>query len=93
MTSADLHHRPPSRKEALVSIDPRCLVTVIDQSRAEVRVSDLDALCLQQAAVIGGHPSSADVTAGLRAALGKGWLRSDGLRVFVSSSGRKAVGV
>ena len=74
-------------------IDPRRLVTVIDRSGAEVRLSDLDALCLQQASVIGGQPSSAEVTAGLRIALGKGWLRSDGLRVSVSGSGHKAVDV
>jgi hypothetical protein len=76
-----------------MTIDPKSLVSVIDRSGAEVRLSELDALCSRQAAVIGGDPSPADVTAGLRAALGKGWLRSDGLRVFVSSTGRKAVGV
>jgi hypothetical protein len=74
-------------------IDPKGLVTVINGSGAEVRLSELDALCSQQASLMGGHPSSAAVTAGLRIALGKGWLRSDGLRVSVSNSGRKQVRV
>ena len=70
-----------------MTIDPRRLVTLIDRSGAEVRLSELDALCLRQAALIGGQPSPADITAGLRIAMGKGWLRSDGLRVFVSRTG------
>jgi hypothetical protein len=74
-----------------MSIDPKRLVTLIERSGAEVRLSEIDALCAQQADVIGGETSAPDVTAGLGLALSKGWLQFDGLRVSVSPSGRRAL--
>jgi hypothetical protein len=74
-----------------VTIDPKNFVSVIDQSGPEVWLSELNALCAAQSGMIGGQPSSADVTAALSTALRKGWVQSDGLRVSVSGSGRRAL--
>lgn len=74
-----------------MTIDPKTLVTVIHSSNEEVYLSELDALVAEQVLPLGGTVESADVTAGLRTAIRKGWLRSDGLRVTVSGGGRRVL--
>ena len=74
-----------------MTIDPKTLVTVIERSGRDVYLSELDALVAQQLLLLDVALEPADVTAGLRAAIGKGWLQSDGLRVVVSGGGRRVL--
>lgn len=74
-----------------MTIDPKTLVTVIQNSGRDVYLSELDALVAQQVSTLDGVPEPADVTAGLRTAIRKGWLQSDGLRVAVSGGGRRVL--
>ncbi|MEA2359861.1 MAG: hypothetical protein QOI62_3121 [Solirubrobacteraceae bacterium] len=74
-----------------MTIDPKMLVTVIENSGRDVYLSELDALVAMQMSTLGDAPKPADVTAGLRAAIYKGWLQSDGLRVAVASGGHRVL--
>jgi hypothetical protein len=67
------------------------LVTVIENFGRDVYLSELDALVARQMLTFGATLEPADVTAGLRAAIRKGWLQSDGLRVAVSGGGRRVL--
>lgn len=73
-----------------MTIDPKTLVTVIQNSGRDVYLSELDALVAKQV-TLDGTLQPADVTGGLRAAIRKGWLQSDGLRVTVSGGGRRVL--
>ncbi len=75
-----------------MTIDPKTLVSVIENFGRDVYLSELDALVATQALAFGGTLEPADVTAGLRTAIRKGWLQSDGLRVAVSGGGRRVLG-
>lgn len=79
------------RRALHLTIDPKTLVTVIHSSDQEVYLSELDALVAEQVLPLGGTLEPADVTAGLRMAIRKGWLLSDGLRVTVSGGGRRVL--
>jgi hypothetical protein len=72
-----------------MSIDLKMLVTVIESSGRDVYLSELDDLVAAHLAGVGGALEPADVTAGLRAAIRKGWLQSDGLRVAVAGGGHR----
>lgn len=74
-----------------MTIDPKILVRVVDSSGRDVYLSELDALVAEQVEVLGDTLDSGDVTAGLRAAIHKGWLQSDGLRVAVAGGGRRVL--
>lgn len=74
-----------------MTIDPKTLVTVIENSGRDVYLSELDALVATHVPALGVALEPADVTAGLRAAIRKGWLQSDGLRVTVSGGGRRVL--
>ena len=75
-----------------MTIDPKTLVIVIENSGRDVYLSELDALVATQVPTLGTF-DPADITAGLRAAIRKGWLQSDGLRVGVSGGGRRVLHV
>lgn len=74
-----------------MTIDPKMLVMLIQSSEGDVYLSELDALVAKQGLTHEDTLEPADVTAGLRAAIRKGWLQSDGLRVVVSGGGRRAL--
>jgi hypothetical protein len=74
-----------------VTVDPKILVTVIESSGRDVYLSELDALVATQMLALGETLEPADVTAGLREAIRKGWLQSDGLRVAVLGGGRRVL--
>ena len=70
-------------------IDPKSIVSVIGLVSGPVRLSDLDDLYVQQQQQRGERPAPEDVTRGLASAIRQGWIHTDGLRVFVSHSGRE----
>ena len=74
-----------------MTIDPKTLVTLIENSGRDVYLSELDALVAAQVLAPGDTLEPADVTAGLREAIRKGWLQSDGLRVAVLGGGRRVL--
>jgi hypothetical protein len=69
-----------------VSIDPKSVVSAIESSTSPVRLSELNDLYARHAT---SQPASADITSGLAAAIRNGWVHTDGLRVFVSGSGKQ----
>jgi hypothetical protein len=75
-----------------VSVDPKSLVSIIGIESGPVRVSELDALCAREGARLGDAIRAEDITSGLAAAIRNGWIHTDGLRVFVSGSGRRVLG-
>jgi hypothetical protein len=72
-----------------MTVDPKSIVSVIGVARGPVKLSELDALCHNEREHLGGAPDPAEVTTGLAAAIRNGWIHTDGLRLFVSGSGRQ----
>ena len=75
-----------------MSIDARSVVSAIEAASAPVRLSELDACVFAATRERDGGSSPAEVTEGLATAIRNGWVHTDGLRVFVSGSGRNVAG-
>lgn len=70
-------------------VDPKSIVSAIGLVSGPVRLSELDELYGRQHRGEGETPAPEDVTRGLAVAIRHGWVHTDGLRVFVSLSGRE----
>lgn len=72
-----------------MAIDPQTIVKVVGRSGSEVWLSEIDELIACQGLDPQNGPRPEDVTAGLSAAIDRGLLRSDGLRVSLSEHGAR----
>jgi hypothetical protein len=72
-----------------MTVDPKAIVSLVSVAPEPLRLSELDALCDERQSELGGRPAPEELTSGLAIAIRCGWLHTDGLRLFVSGSGRQ----
>lgn len=76
-----------------MSVDPKSVVSAIGSCDRPVRLSELDDLYVRVTGRdVAAAPNASEITSGLATAIRNGWIHTDGLRVFVSGSGRQVLG-